>query len=365
MTARAEIDLVALKANIAAVAAVVRTPICAVVKADGYGHGFEVVAGAALEAGAQWLAVATAPEAVMVGAVVPDNTPILVLAERAPAELASVAADLPDGVRLTVCTREGIDAVASLRPGPVHLKIDTGMHRMGASLADTGELAERLTAATSLCWEGTWTHMAIADVPSDPFTDEQLDRFERALSELRSAGFDPGLTHAANSACALLHPRGRHDLVRLGIAMYGVAPSPEAGRVVELEPVLSLKAPVVAVRSIEAGETVSYGRRYMAEHRTHLATLPIGYADGVRRSSGILGVDVLIRGERCPIVGNVTMDQTMVVVPDGVRVGEECVLIGSQGDESIGADEIADRLGTIGYETLTALGPRIERRTRR
>ncbi len=362
---RAEIDLAALQANVRAVAAAVQTPICAVVKADAYGHGAADVAPAALAAGAQWLAVATLSEACAVGAAVPPDTPILVLSQRLGAELQEHAQSLPSGVRLSVSTPDGIAEAARLAgvdsPIPVHLAVDTGMRRAGAEPGHALDLAEALAASPSLRWEGTWTHMACADQPADPYTDEQLDRFDRVLAELRAAGLDPGIVHAANSATALLHPRGRCDMARIGIAMYGVPPCAEAARAVELKPVMTLVAPVSELRSIDAGESVSYGRRYAALMPERIATIGVGYADGVRRSSGILGVDVLIGGRRCPIVGNVTMDQTMAAVAEDASVSDECVLIGTQGDETITASEVAERLGTIGYEVLTSVGERVRR----
>jgi len=360
----AEIDLGALKANVAAVAEAVDTPVCAVVKADAYGHGAAQAAPAALAAGASWLAVASAGEACAVADSVPSDTPILVLSQRLGAELQAHAEALPDGIRLTVSSLSGIDEAAALAesrtgPIPVHLAVDTGMRRAGAQPDEAIGLAEALAETPNLHWEGTWTHMACADVPADPFTDRQLDLFDQVLADLRAAGFDPGVVHAANSATALLHPRGRHDLVRIGIAMYGVSPAAEADRLVELKPAMRLSAPVAELRSIAAGESVSYGRRYEALQPELIASLPIGYADGVRRSGGILGVDVLVGGERCPIVGNVTMDQTMVAVPGDTKRGDECVLIGSQGSETVTAEEVARRLGTIGYEVVATVGRRV------
>ncbi len=362
MTITAEIDLSALGANIANIAAHAGTPVCAVVKADAYGHGAPAVARAALEAGATWLAVATAPEAVEVGRAVPDHTPILILAERPGKELAEHGEQLPSGVRLTVCTAAGVVAAAGLgRRVPVHLKVDTGMHRMGVS-PDEMVAAARLVAGTAgVDLEAVWTHLAVADDPTDPFTATQLDRFDRALDDLRAASLRPPLTHAANSAAALVHPRSRHDLVRLGIAMYGVAPAPGLEDVVTLSPAMKLHTAVTALRTVSTGESVSYGRRWTAGSASRIATVPVGYADGLRRSSNENGVEVLIGGRRRPIVGNVTMDQCMVLVDNSTALGDEVVLIGTQGDQQIQVNEIAARIGTIGYEVLTSIGRRVGR----
>lgn len=363
---RAEVDLGALQDNVRALAEEVQTPICAVVKADAYGHGAADSARAALAAGAAWLAVATLPEACDLARSVPPDTPILVLSQRLRAELEEHSDALPQGIRLSVSSRRGVSDAADLAgrldaPIRVHLAIDTGMRREGAGPAEALGLAATLADAPGLRWEGTWTHMACADDPADPFTDRQLDVFDRLLADLRAAGFDPGVVHAANSATALLHPRGRFDLARIGIAMYGVPPAHEASRLVGLKPVMRLTAPLAELRSIDAGESVSYGRRYVALAAERIATLPIGYADGVRRSSGVLGVDVLVGGRRCPIVGNVTMDSTMAAVAADAGIGDECVLIGSQGAETISAAEVAERLGTIAYEVLVSVGGRVRR----
>ncbi len=362
MTITAEIDLSALRANIVNIGAHAGTPVCAVVKADAYGHGAPAVARAALDAGATWLAVATAAEAVEVGRSVPGDTPILVLAERPGKELAVFGEQLPNGVRLTVCSAAGVAAAAGLaRQVPVHLKVDTGMHRMGVDPDDVVTVARLVADTAGVGLEGVWTHMAVADDPDDPFTAAQLDLFDRALDELAAASLRPPLTHAANSAAALVHPRSRHDLVRVGIAMYGVAPVPGLEGVVPLSPALTLRTVVTALRMVSAGETVSYGRRWTASSPSRIATVPVGYADGLRRSSNEAGVEVLIGGRRRRIVGNVTMDQCMVLVDDTTAEGDEVVLIGAQGDEQIEVNEIAARIGTIGYEVLTSIGRRAER----
>ena len=345
--------------------------LCAVVKADGYGHGAVVSARAALAGGASWLAVATIPEALEAAEAaesVGSDAPVLVLSEVAPQLAASTPSICPDRVRFTVASAAGIEALASA-PGParaVHLKVDTGMHRMGALPTELGAVTEALrTAGARLRLEGVWTHLAVADAPNDPFTAEQLARFDRALAAMRRDGLPTGAVHAANSAGLLAHPDARRDLVRVGIAMYGVPPSPELEGAIDLQPALELVSRVTAVRTVAEGETVSYGRHWRADRPTRVATVAIGYADGIRRDSGSAGVEVLVRGRRSPIVGAVTMDQLMVALDPAVAaeaaVGDEAVLIGPQGADEITVTEVAGRLGTIAYEVLTSISSRVPR----
>ena len=201
----------------------------------------------------------------------------------------------------------------------------------------------------------------------DPFTAEQARRLEALLADLAAAGVRPALRHACNSAGLLGHPQHRYDMVRCGIALYGVAPSPAmAAEVRDLRPALSLKARVSYVKEVDAGEGLSYGLRYRPAERTTVATVPTGYADGVPWRLGVSGGEVLIDGFRRPIAGAVTMDQILVDCGPGAAVqpGDEVVFIGRQGDEHIGAHEWADRVGTIAYEVLTGIGPRVPRRYR-
>ena len=399
----------AIEANAARLAALASdAAFCAVVKAGGYGHGAVTAAAAARAGGASWLAVATAAEAAELAAAIGGNPPVLVLSELDPDDAAQAAAELPGQVRLTVATPAGVEALTARRgpanPSPeaelpvgsrdpagarpeaelptarpdskvrqprrVHLKIDTGMHRMGADPGDLAPVADAMAqaaAAGAVRLEGVWTHLAVADDLADEFTAVQLTRFEAALAELdRLGALDaaaPVLTHAANSAGLLAHPRSHREMVRAGIALYGVAPAPALAGRVRLEPALDLVSRVTAVRSVAAGESVSYGRSWYAAEPVRVATVPVGYADGIRRHSGAAGVEVLIRGRRRPILGTVTMDQLMVAVDAEVAVGDEVVLIGAQGSERVTVDEVAERLGTIAYEVLVGLGPRLPRVT--
>lgn len=362
----ADVDLSAIADNVATLAGAARPAgVCAVVKADGYGHGAVPVARTAIDAGASWLGVALAEE----GAALRDAgiaAPVLVLSEPQPAEMEVVAAfDL----RPTVYTRAGIEAAAKAsaahgkgRPLAVHLKVDTGMHRVGAAPDDVPALAAAITDRSELSLEGLWTHCAVADEPGNPFTDEQLRRFAAVTEAVRATGARPML-HAANSAATITHPESRLDLVRVGIAVYGIAPAPALEGRLDLRPAMSVKALVSLVKRVPAGDAVSYGLRHRFDRDATVATVPIGYADGVRRRLWEVGGEVLLRGRRCPIVGVVTMDQLTIDCGDvDAAVGDEVVLIGEQGGDRITAGEWAEKLGTISYEIVCGIGPRVPRR---
>jgi alanine racemase len=253
-----------------------------------------------------------------------------------------------------------------LKPVPVHLKVDTGMHRVGATPAAIVELARQVVAHHALRLEGLFTHLAVADEPDDPFTAEQLGRFERVAAALAAQGIRPRMLHAANSAGALCHPRSRYQMVRPGMAVYGQAPAAalQGGPLVApLRPALSFKARVSYVKDVDAGESLSYGLHYRLSQRSVVATVPVGYADGVPRRLFSVGGEVLIGGRRRPVVGAVTMDQILVDCGPGagVRTGDEVVLLGRQGDVRISPWEWAERLGTIAYEVTCALSPRLPR----
>ncbi len=284
--------------------------------------------------------------------------PVLLLSEPVPGAMHDVVAGrltptlyTPGGVEAAV---RAVAAYGGREPLAVHVKVDTGMHRVGAHPEVAAVLAERVAAHPSLRLEGLFTHLAVADEPDDPFTGEQLARFRRVLDELDAVGVRPELLHAANSAGAIVFPDARFDLVRCGIALYGLAPAPVLEERCEgLVPALTLKARVSYVKRVDAGERVSYGLRYRLDRPATIATVPIGYADGVPRRLSEVGGEVLIGGRRHRIAGTVTMDQITVDCGDDViAVGDEVVLIGRQGEETITAWEWAERLGTIAYEIV-------------
>jgi alanine racemase len=376
----ADIDLGAVRHNAALLRRLAGpATLCAVVKADAYGHGELPVARAALEGGASWLAVALVEE----GATLRDagiEAPILLLSEPPEEGMAEAVARrlIP-----TVYTAERIGALAKavadggFPPLPVHLKIDTGMHRVGAHPSDAPGLADLVRDDPVLQLGAVWTHLAVADGAGDTdtaFTQLQLERFDGVLATLASGGHRPPLVHVANSAGTIAVPSARRDLVRCGITVYGVAPTRALGDRLtaetgggRLRPVLSLRSRVTLVRDLDAGERPSYGRCRALTERSTVAVAPIGYADGVPRRLFERGASVLIRGVRRPLAGSVTMDQIVVDCgPAGssdVQVGDEVVLIGRQEDDEITAEEWADLLGTISYEVLCGIGPRVPRVT--
>ncbi len=376
-----EVDLAAVTANVAHIRTTVApSAVCAVVKAYGYGHGAVPVARAALAGGAVYLGVALAEEGHELRQA-GIRVPVLVLSEP-PAE--AMALVVEDNLTATIYTDDGLAALleaaagarpappgtdergAGLPPVPVHLKLDTGMHRVGANAAVVLELARRVAAHPALRLEGLFTHLAVADEPDDGFTTEQLGRFERVVRALAGEGIHPLMLHAANSAGALCHPRSRYQMVRPGMAMYGQAPAAalQGGPLVApLQPALSFKARVSYVKEVDAGESLSYGLHYRLSRRSVVATVPVGYADGVPRRLSMVGGEVLIGGRRLPVVGAVTMDQILVDCGpgSGVSRGDEVVLLGRQGDAEISPWEWAERLGTIAYEVTCALSPRLPR----
>jgi alanine racemase len=361
---RADVDLAAVAHNVAAFREVAAPAIvCAVVKADGYGHGAIAVGQAALAAGADWLGVALVEEAAVLRRAGID-APILLLSQPRPDD---IDAAVRLGLRLSAYTSAGIEAIADAARqrgvvASVHLKVNTGMNRVGAAPTEVAGLARSVVDDPALELEALWTHCAVADEPGNPFTDQQLDRFDDVAKQLAELGIAPVMRHAANSAAALDHPRSRYDLVRVGIGLYGIAPSPALDGRLDLHAALTLRAEVAMVKRVPAGERISYGLRHRFERDTTVVTVPIGYADGVTRALSAAGGEVLVGGRRRPIVGTITMDQLMVDCgDDDVAVGDEVVLIGAQGSERVTAQEWADRLGTIGYEVVCGIGPRVPR----
>jgi alanine racemase len=361
----AEVDLDALRHNVSALMARLGTGtrLCAVVKADAYGHGSVPVARAAIEAGATWLAVATVEEGSrLVEAGI--DVPILNMGPTLPDE-----ADLAvrSGLRLGVYERSGVEAVAAAasRAGTrarVHLKVDTGMTRLGVAPGEALELARMIVARPELELEGLWTHFAEADDETSPRTARQLAAYLEVARRLEAAGVSPPLRHCANSAAAMSHPEVRFDLVRCGLPVYGYRSTAVPTPGLELSPVLSWKARVVALHRIGEGDRVGYGRTFVVERSTLIATVSVGYADGYPRRLSGSGV-MLVGGRRVPVIGRVSMDFVTVDATEvgGVEIGDEVVIIGAQGAESIGADELAESAGTIAWEVLCAVGPRVRR----
>ncbi len=371
----AEIDLDAVRHN-AGVMKRVAAPaaLCAVVKADAYGHGAVAVARAAIEGGATWLGVAVAEEGVELREA-GITAPVLVLSEPPPEAMVEAVSN---GLVLTVYTWAGIAAAESAAASvgtskkiDVHLKVDTGMHRVGADPEEVLTLAAAVCESPHLRLGSVWTHLAVAEGLGEEdrsFTSEQIRRYDEVLAQLESAGIAVPMRHAANSAGAIAHPASRYDMVRCGISLYGELPAPELAPYLDaagagLSPVMSLKARVVLVRELSAGERPSYGRRRALSEDSVVAVIPLGYADGVPRAWFDRDGTVLVGGQHRPLAGTVTMDQIVIDcgADSGVKVGDEVVLIGRQGGASLSASDWADLLGTISYEVLCGIGPRVTR----
>jgi len=361
----AEIDHEALRFNIQQIRNLVgpRVKILASVKAEGYGHGVVSVSRTALSAGAEWLGVSHVKEALELRSFFP-NVPILILSSGMSGHTRLIVRN-----RLTpvVCSLEiardlSAAALASGTIANIHVMLDTGMGRIGVWHENSLTFLKRISQIKGIRLEGLASHFAAADDQDSTFTDRQLNGFLRAAKEVREMGIDIPLHHIANSA-ALIHNRETHlDMVRPGIMLYGVYPDPRSRSLIDLKPVLSLKTRIAYLKTVEPGRTISYGLTYLVKKKTRVATLPIGYGDGFSRAHSSRG-EVLIRGQRAPIIGIVTMDQIMVDVGniDGVAVGDEAVLIGEQGAERITAEEAAEKIGTISYEVLAQLGKRVSR----
>ncbi|WP_318618063.1 alanine racemase [Sporosarcina sp. YIM B06819] len=359
---RVTINLDAIKANIRNFTQHIgsSTEIIAVVKANGYGHGDVEVAIAAFEAGAKMVSVATPDEAVrlrMAGI----GGDILVMGA-APIVFAKKAAEL--GIIITVSTAEWLqtavnDSGGFVKPLKIHVKIDSGMGRIGlrdaASLESIVSIVERFD---DVQLDGIFTHFACADEGNHKKTEEQFAMFMDLVQTLPEK---PRLVHASNSAAALLNTDYGLDAVRFGISLYGVAPSDYvAGKLpFQLERSLQIESELVHVKLLEAGSPISYGGTYETVEDEWIGTIPIGYADGLRR--GLRGQEVLVGGERAPIVGTICMDQCMVKLPYKMPIGEKVMLIGCQGKEEVTMEEWAERLGTIPYEIAVSIAERVPR----
>jgi len=363
----AEIDLDALAANLAAVRQRVRAaPILAVVKANAYGHGAVEVARALEAEGVETFGVALPEEGIELRRA-GIARPIVLLGGFAPEQAEPVLAhDLipaiyrPDQVAALdgAARRRGVRAKA-------HLKIDTGMGRLGLPAADVTAFAPLLEGARSIDLCGAFSHLAVADDPADPFTRRQIDLFLRAIEALRQRSLHPAQVHLANSAAILDHPPAWLTLVRPGLVLYGYLPSDRMSPLA-VRPVLSLRSRIIYLKSVPPGTSLGYGRTFIASRTTRVASLALGYDDGLPRSLGNKG-HVLVRGRRAPIIGRVSMDLTTVdlgEIPDAA-LGDEAVVIGRSGQEALGADQVAAWAGTITWEVLCGIGSRVPRLYRR
>ena len=327
--------------------------LCAVVKADGYGHGDVPVAVEAVEAGATRLAVALVEEGVRLREAGLD-LPIITLSEPDPTSLSDLIEFQITPSVYTTETVSLLDAAGSKMN--VHINVDTGMHRVGVATTAARSLREAILSSSNLTLEGVYTHFAIAD-EDDGFTDRQIAVFDEVIH-----GWDVPLVHLANSAGAILFEEARRDMCRVGLSLYGLHPCDETRGLIDLRPAMRVVSHVSHVQRLSEGARPSYGRVRPLKRDATVATIPIGYADGYTRALSTSG-QVLVGGQRYPMAGRVTMDQIVIDVgDDDVAVGDEVVLMGRQGEQEITADELAETLGTITHEIVCGFGPRVPRR---
>lgn len=363
-----EIDLGALSDNVRQLVRFLSstTQLMAVVKADAYGHGAVTVAKTVLEAGASWLGVATVPEGIQLreGGI---KAPILILGATHTAEQIHAIAECQ--LQPTLCspkqalifsnTLEAIKYNPSL---PVHIKLDTGMSRLGTNWQQAGDFVQLVQRLPHLNIASIYSHLATADSPDNAIMQEQHRRFESAIAQIKARDIKIPSLHLANSAATLADPKLHYDMVRVGLAMYGLYPAPHLKNQIKLQPVLQLKARVTHVKTIAAGTGVSYGNHFIAPREMRIAVVGIGYADGVPRSLSNQ-MQVLLRGQRVQQIGAITMDQLMIDVssiPD-LQEGEIVTLLGEQGIEKITADDWANQLNTISWEILCGFKHRLPR----
>lgn len=355
-----EVDLDAITHNVRLISEEVGSAeLCAVVKADGYGHGDVPAAEAALAGGATSLAVALVEEGVRLRDAGID-APILVLSQPPLEDAGTMVARrlIP-----TVYRPDFAAAVATVanEPVPVHVKVDTGMHRVGAVPDEVADLVNLILDSPKLELAGLWTHFAVAEDDAE-FTKRQLEVFHGVVDQLGRDGITVPRLHAANTAGALLYPEACHDMVRVGLGIYGLRPAPDVAPHLDLRPAMRVVSQVSMTKRLAAGKRPSYGRRRALSAESNVATVPVGYADGISRRLSD-GGRVLIGGEPRELAGTVTMDQIVVDMGDTpVQVGDEVVVLGTQGDNAVTAEDWAELLGTINYEVVCRLGPRLPRR---
>ncbi len=361
-----EIDLAALTHNVKQLKNLLspHTQLMAVVKADAYGHGAVAVSQTALSAGASWLGVATIPEGIELREA-GITAPILLLGATHTA--AQVKAIAHWHLQPTICTAKQALIFSEVLVGlnqslPVHANLDTGMSRLGTPWQEATEFVQLVNGLPNLKLASVYSHLATADSPDTAVMKEQHQRFKRAIAQIKTSGINPSSWHLANSAAALADPDLHYDLVRVGLATYGLYPAPHLQNVVDLKPAMQVKARVTQVKTIEAGTGVSYGYQFIAQRQTKIAVVGIGYADGIPRNLSNK-MQVLIRGKFVPQVGAVTMDQLMLDVTDipDLEVGEVVTLLGKDGKNQITADDWAATLETISWEILCGFKHRLPR----
>ena len=356
-----EVDLGAIENNIHQIRAHTGTQVMAIIKANAYGHGAVPVAHAALRAGAAWCGIARIEEALELrrsGV----NSPMLLLGYTPPERYDEAIANR---LSITVWTSEHLQiagqAAARLgQPAHLHLKVDTGMSRLGVQVSEAAEMAHELANTPGTLFEGIFTHFARADEADLSFQEVQEHLFRELVLSLQASGLRPPLVHASNSAASLIRSDAWYDLVRPGISIYGLHPSAECTLPIEFRSALTWKAVLSHVKVLPAGRGLGYNHRYRTVNVEHIGTVPVGYADGFRR---ILGNSALVGGYKVPVVGGVCMDQIMVQldqIPEA-KPGDEVVLVGSQGEARLTAEEVARHWGTVNYEVTCGIGSRVPR----
>lgn len=361
-----EIDLAALTHNVKQLKNLLspQTELMTVVKADAYGHGAVAVSQTALSVGASWLGVATIPEGIELREA-GIEAPILLLGATHTAQQVKAIAQWH--LQPTICTAKQALIFSEVLVGlnqslPVHAKLDTGMSRLGAPWQEATEFVQLVKGLPNLKLASIYSHLATADSPDTAVMKEQHQRFERAIAQIKTSGINPSSLHLANSAAALADPDLHYDLVRVGLATYGLYPAPHLQNVVDLKPAMQVKAKVTQVKTIESGTGVSYGYQFIAQRQTKIAVVGVGYADGIPRNLSNK-MQVLVRGKFVPQVGAVTMDQLMLDVTDipDLEVGEVVTLLGKDGENQITADDWAATLGTISWEIICGFKHRLPR----
>lgn len=339
------------------------TKVMAVVKADGYGHGAVQVAEAALRGGAERLAIAIVDEGIELRQA-GFEVPIQILGGTGEEQLEQVVDyDLIQTVfELEIVKKLSKIAGQKDKKVKVHLKVDTGMGRVGVRPEEAAEMAEAILKIPNIELEGLMTHFATADEEDKSYTMQQAQGYRLALKEIEEKGIDIPVKHVANSATLIDLPDLKYDMIRPGIISYGLWPSDQVSHQIDVKPVMEWKAEVIYVKEVPAGTGISYGKTYVTEEKTKVATLPLGYADGYSRHLSNKG-QVLIKGQRADVIGRVCMDQFMVDVShiDDINVGDEVVLLGKQGDDFISAEEMAEWIGTINYEVVCDVSKRVPR----
>ncbi|BAY17643.1 alanine racemase [Anabaenopsis circularis NIES-21] len=363
-----EIDLDALSHNVQQLKQLLspRTQLMAVVKADAYGHGAVTVAQTALQSGASWLGVATVPEGIQLREA-GIQAPILILgATQTPEQIHAIA---HWKLQPTLCSPKQalifsniLEAINYGSPVPVHIKLDTGMSRLGTNWQEAAEFVQLVERLPHLTIASVYSHLATADSPDPAIMAEQHSRFKTAIAQIQKIGIKIPSLHLANTAATLADSQLHYDMVRVGLGVYGLAPAPHLKQKIHLKPVLQVKARITQVKTIAAGTGVSYGHQFVADREMRIAVVAIGYADGIPRNLSNK-MQVLLRGQRVPQIGAITMDQLMIdisIIP-GIQEGEIVTLLGDQGKEQITADDWAAQLNTISWEILCGFKHRLPR----